>query len=425
MDSIRLIINNLLEKKITQDQAEKEILKLLAEVSKRTADYELSFEMIKDLTKDKTISKVIDTIFKIFTMLFSMKKMTYISINKNEVDNVICLDSTKMDQDSISELINFAGDYHSPEGKNGFTLKIKHQNHIFGYIDVDDISFPEYKDNYLNMAIVLSEIFGLAISNALLFQALNIAISNLKKSNKDLEEFASFVSHDLKQPLTTLIGNFNIIELALGGEIDLNPLELLNSAKVSAFKLSNMIDGLLKYARVGYTSKNRTKIDVNSLIEDVKEKLKRRIQDSNATIRKGDLPLIFANEIEISQLFQNLLDNGIKYRSNVDPIIDIEARKKDDDWLFSVRDNGIGIKSNEIDKLFKMFQRVGDTEAREGTGIGLSICKKIITNLGGNIWIDSEYGKGSTFYFTIPILEEISEGKVESPGKSTVDLFSK
>jgi len=419
MDSIKTILTKLLEKKISQDEAEKSFLKLLADASKKTADYELSFEMIKDLTKAKTISKVIDTIFQIFTMLFSAKKMTYISIKNNEVDYVKCLDPVEMNENYILELIDFSGDYYSPEEKNGFTLKIKHQNHIFGYLNVDEIAFPEYKENYLNMALVLSEVFGLAISNALLFEALNKAISDLKTSNKDLEEFAYIISHDLKQPLSSLIANFSIIKMVLKGSASLNPLDLLDRAEGNAFKLSEMIDGLLKYARTGTKSKDRTNIDVNYLIDNVKENLKRRIQESNATIKKGDLPVVFANEIEMNQLFQNLIDNGIKYRSKAHPIIEINAIQKDKDWLFSVRDNGIGIKSTDIDKLFTMFQRVGDTAACEGSGIGLSICKKIINNLDGNIWIDSEYGKGTIFYFTIPMTEEITEKEIKTPQKTS------
>lgn len=162
-----------------------------------------------------------------------------------------------------------------------------------------------------------------------------------------------------------------------------------------------LIEDLLTYSRVGKQESNYSAIDLNSLIRETLEDLSLTIAEKQAVINYNNLPTIKANPREIRQLFQNLISNALKFSSDRPTEINIDAQKQDNNWLVKVRDNGIGIEPQYADKIFQMFQRLHHSSEYEGTGIGLAICHKVITSHGGNIWVESKLGEGSTFYFTL------------------------
>lgn len=158
---------------------------------------------------------------------------------------------------------------------------------------------------------------------------------------------------------------------------------------------------LLEYSRVGSNKDNFSEVDTNVLLKEVVNVFMGRIDEMKATVVVGDLPSVTANRIQIFQLFQNLLGNALKYHSGQSPLIEISGKEEATHYLFSVKDNGIGIKPIFFEKIFVLFQRLHHKNEYSGTGIGLSICKKIVERHGGKIWVESEPGKGSCFYFTI------------------------
>jgi len=230
----------------------------------------------------------------------------------------------------------------------------------------------------------------------------------LESKNKELEQFAYIASHDLQEPLNTITSFINLITEDYGDNFDDIGKESLTFIQNASVRMKKLIDALLRYSRLG-RSREFTEVNCNTVLNELKADLKIRIEDSGAKIITKNLPIVTGSEIEIRLLFQNLISNGIKFRAaGVTPKISISSIKKTntkeskDFWEFSVKDNGIGIPDQHKERIFSIFQRLHSREDYEGTGIGLAHCKKIVESHGGEIWLESTVGKGSTFYFTIP-----------------------
>jgi len=227
--------------------------------------------------------------------------------------------------------------------------------------------------------------------------------------NQEIEQFVYIASHDLKEPLVTITGLIGLLSEEYGGSLDTDGKEILSYIDNSSDRMKSLIEGLLEYSKLG-KSKVLEEVDCNLLITNLKLDLSNVIQRTNSKIIVNDLPKIKGLELELRLLFQNLIANGIKFRKpNVSPIVKINCVKipsKENPleglFQFSIKDNGIGIEEKYFNKIFAIFQRLHSREDYEGTGIGLAHCKKIVTAYNGTIWLESQLGKGSIFYFTIP-----------------------
>jgi two-component system, chemotaxis family, sensor kinase Cph1 len=242
-------------------------------------------------------------------------------------------------------------------------------------------------------------------------ESINKQTKILEFRNKELEQFAYITSHDLKEPLITISGMINLFVEDYDDKLDENGKMILGFINESSDRMRNLIDALLEYSRLGNT-KEDTLIDTNALITSLKADLSNVITRTNTTIKTKKLPTIKGSEIEIRLLFQNLISNGIKFiKAGVKPVIEIDCKKIIDPinihkgvYQFTIKDNGIGIEEKHQERIFSIFQRLHTREEYEGTGIGLAHCKKIIEAHGGDIWLESTVGVGTTFYFTIPFV---------------------
>lgn len=224
----------------------------------------------------------------------------------------------------------------------------------------------------------------------------------LKRSNAELEQFAYAISHDLQEPLRMISGYIRFLENKLKGTLDDKTSEYLDSIIDGSKRMSTLIRELLAYSRVTLQQKDPAASDLNIIIEEVLKDLNFAIADSNAEIRHDKLPVVDANPTLMRQLFQNLIANAIKFRGKDNPVINVTYERKAGRLVFCVRDNGIGIKPEFSERIFMIFQRLHEKEKYSGSGIGLALCKKIVENHGGSIWVESEEGKGAAFYFTLP-----------------------
>ena len=229
-------------------------------------------------------------------------------------------------------------------------------------------------------------------------------VKELKRSNNELQSFAYITSHDLQEPLRTIASFTQLMEKRYKGKLDQDADEFMDYIVDAAVRMKQMIQGLLDYSKVGTNGNQFVKVDMNIKLEKAIFNLKSSIDESRAEITHNELPMLNADPDQMVRLFQNLINNSIKFKKpQFPPKIHISAKKEGNNWIFSVSDNGIGIEEQYGDKIFEVFKRLHTMREYEGTGIGLSIVKRIIERHDGYIWVESEQGIGSTFYFSLPI----------------------
>lgn len=233
-------------------------------------------------------------------------------------------------------------------------------------------------------------------------------MEELQRSNQELEQLAYIASHDLREPLRKIVSFIDLFASKYGDSIDERASLYISYIVDGATRMSNLINDLLFYSRVMTDEKEFETVDCNALIETVLDDMMLSIRENKAQIFHDALPQIKGHKIQLGQLFQNLIANAIKYHRPEEPAIIHVSAALDGEayWIFSFRDNGIGIEPEYLERIFVLFQRLHSRSEYSGTGIGLAICKKIVERHGGRIWVESEYGKGSTFYFSLPAPED-------------------
>ncbi len=233
-------------------------------------------------------------------------------------------------------------------------------------------------------------------------EALRQTAEDLARSNRDLEQFAYVASHDLQEPLRVVTGFVQLLEQHCKGQLDEKAHSFIEYAVDGAKRMQTLIADLLSYSRVGSRHREPRPTDMGVVLRSALSNLSASIADSAAEITHGELPTVPGDDTQLVQLFQNLVGNAIKFRGEETPRIHVDARREKDHWLFSVRDNGIGIDPEFHDRIFLIFQRLHGRKQYPGTGIGLAICKRIVEHHGGRIWVESQPRQGTTFCFTLP-----------------------
>ncbi|MGZ7047655.1 MAG: sensor histidine kinase, partial [Methanobacterium sp.] len=230
-------------------------------------------------------------------------------------------------------------------------------------------------------------------------------INELEHSNQELQSFAYITSHDLQEPLRSIASYAQLLQRRYEGQLDSDADDFIDFMVAGATRMKEQIQGLLDYSRVG--TQGEEFIDFNSVeaLNQALSSLKSSIDECHAVVNYDNLPVIHADENQITRVFQNLIGNALKFRNkDVQPKISVKTLKEGDEYVFSVQDNGIGMEKQYSDHIFEVFKRLHPIGEYDGTGIGLAIVKRIMERHGGRIWVESEFGVGSTFYFTIPIV---------------------
>jgi len=225
----------------------------------------------------------------------------------------------------------------------------------------------------------------------------------LARSNTELEQFAYVASHDLREPLRMVTSYLQLLLKRYIANLDANAQEFFGFAMDGAARMNRLINDLLDYSRVGTKGGLFAPTECNDVISQAAKNLEVAIEEKNAAITCGSLPVLMADQNQLVQLFQNLLGNAIKFCKEKTPEVHVAAKQEERYWLFSVKDNGIGIAPEHRERIFQIFQRLHTREEYEGTGIGLAVCKRIVERHGGRIWVESEQGTGTIFWFTLPI----------------------
>jgi light-regulated signal transduction histidine kinase (bacteriophytochrome) len=236
-----------------------------------------------------------------------------------------------------------------------------------------------------------------------LVEALTQQVQELRRANSELQQFASVVSHDLQQPLLAVITALELLVAARSqGQLEAEVPRCLDAARKGAQQLQTMLADLLTYTRVGAQQQPLQPTDSAAVWQRTLQTFSTQITDSQAIITADPLPTVRSNELHLTLLFQNLLSNALKFRGPEPPHIYVWARPRGAWWVFAVQDNGIGIEAQYAERIFAVFQRGPTAQTYPGTGMGLAICKKIVEQHEGRIWVESTPGKGATFFFTLP-----------------------
>jgi light-regulated signal transduction histidine kinase (bacteriophytochrome) len=233
-------------------------------------------------------------------------------------------------------------------------------------------------------------------------QALLSAAEALKRSNLDLEHFGYVASHDLQEPLRAVAGFVRLLEHRFPEKLDAKMREYIAGAAEGATRMERLITDLLTFSRLSTDARAFVLASLGAPLETALRNLQFSIQSAKAKVTNDSLPTLLVDESQMLQLFQNLIANALKFRSEHAPQIRIGARSEEGRWVLWVRDNGIGIEAQYFERIFQVFQRLHTRNKYPGTGIGLAICKKIVERHGGQIWVESKPGQGSTFYFSLP-----------------------
>lgn len=234
-------------------------------------------------------------------------------------------------------------------------------------------------------------------------EELGRTLNELKRSNKELEQFAYVASHDLNEPLRMIASYLQLIERRLGMQLSGEIKEFMDFAQDGAKRMRQLIDGLLEYSRVGRRGEPKPGIDLNEILAQVLSDLKASIEETGSAISLAHLPVVTGVEAELRRTFQNLIGNALKFRAKDRASkIAVGVKEHPGHWEFFVSDNGIGIDAQHFEQIFQMFKRLHGQSEYPGTGLGLALAKRIVDTHGGRIWVESEPDKGSTFRFTLP-----------------------
>jgi signal transduction histidine kinase len=307
---------------------------------------------------------------------------------------------------------------HKINSASLLTLPLVVRDQVIGLVELDQEELERvFTPTEIRLCQALAEQAAIAIENARLFEqaqqeiaeraqaeaALEHYAAELERSNRELEQFAHIASHDLQEPLRTVTSYVQLLEMYYQEQMDAEAHEYIAFIVNGAARMRDLIKGLLDYSRVGTDGVSLRATDCQDILGRVLANLQTSIEESGATVTHDALPSVPADATQLARVFQNLISNALKFRGVHPLAIHIGAERQNSSaWLFSVRDNGIGIEPQYIERIFLIFQRLHNRDEYPGTGIGLAVCKRIVELHGGRIWVESELGQGSTFYFTLP-----------------------
>ena len=334
----------------------------------------------------------------------SAKKMFEIS-NDTEIDKMgwWTRNLHPEDKDRVEEKLN----RHLDQGITNWNDEYRFKTENGGYKYIADRGYLMFdkKKKAIRMVGAMQDISRNKEQETMM-QALNDSLEKrakeLAESNEELERFAYVASHDLQEPLRMVTSFLQLLEKKYNDKLDKKAQEYIAYAVDGAERMKKLILDLLEYSRVNTASLQKEKVNLNEILSDLLFTYNNLIVQTHGSISSKLLPVVMGNKTQLFQLFQNLIGNAFKYRSSAPPVVNISCEEKTTEFKFSISDNGIGIDPKFYNKIFIIFQRLHTRENYSGTGIGLSICKKIIDKHGGKLWVSSALEQGSTFYFTIP-----------------------
>ena len=399
--TFRKIRVDLSREKRAREQLRRFNIELKDEVKRQTANLQASEDKYKTLFYKSPLPKWIydeETLYFLEVNDMAIRSYGY---SREEFLGMRILDIRP--EEDKERLIKDVEDVRSNPGSHRDS-QWRHIKKNGDIIDVDVTAYPINFEGHRARMVVVNDITDRRIYEKQLRQ-LNTDLakraSELASSNGELERFAYIASHDLQEPLRMVSSFLQLLQKRYGGQLDKKADQYIHYAVDGAERMKALIMDLLEYSRVGTGKESFGLIDTAVVLKEVGDIFREKIISARARVDIGEMPCVWGDKVQLTQLFQNLLSNALKYHSDQAPMIRIIAKEEPGYWQFSIADNGIGIDPQFFDKIFIIFQRLHNKSDYSGTGIGLAICKKIVERHGGRIWVESTPQNGSTFYFTI------------------------
>lgn len=303
--------------------------------------------------------------------------------------------NTRTDKDYISR--RFKGE---PESLSELDVPVIIGGEVVAVINIENEKINAFTEEDKRLLETLAQHVASAIAIIRQRDSLQKYLEELERSNRELDDYTYVVSHDLKAPLRSITAFSNFLLEDYLDKLDETGQGHLERIKAASTRMDRLIKDLLTLSRVGRKYMEKELVDLNGLIKDIESDFETQLIESGAEILVSKLPEVWTQRVWMRQLLSNLIGNGLKFNNSPTPIVELGCMEREGDYLFSVKDNGIGVREEDQQRLFKLFQRFHTQEEYEGTGAGLAICKKIVETFGGEIWVESKPGEGSTFYFT-------------------------
>lgn len=382
--------------------------------------YELTHQLAATLDRDKILHAVAKSINRILPYQ-SFSVLMYNDEIPDVVEQIYFIQKNGLEEGNSQHVVLSLTDpsrelersvirdrqLHEREGRWHEPYKIVApmimEEKILGLVVLEAQRADRYSEVQKNLLQTIAHQAGIAIEKALLYEETIRKSEEIERRNRELDSFTYVVSHDLKEPLISIEGYSKILLADYRDKLSEDGEELLLSITQSCTRMKNLINELLTLSRVGRQTDSMTTVDIGDVLREILNDIDYTIKKRNVRIELPDeLPKVRGNRVHLVILFRNLLVNGIKFNTSDQPVLSVDWCEDDHMYRFSVRDNGIGIEKEYFDKIFVIFHRLRSNAGYEGTGAGLTIVKKIVETHGGTIWLDSEVGKGTTFYFTLP-----------------------
>ncbi len=386
-------------------------LRDLAETYRKAGKYELALEQAEEAFALNSEINKLDGLMKDYQELALIHQalenyeeaLDFHILYTNQKDSVF-------NQEKANQILRLEAEYSNQQKENELLTK---ENELL--VQQSELTKQKKQVSRLSSFLLGGAFLSLLIISAVLYsrfliqkdsnKALSDANTKLEKQNTELEQFAFIASHDLKEP-TRQIGSFvSLINRRYGHELSDEVKDYFGYIQNSSKRMYNLVTGLYEYLTFQKNGLHLEKVDVNQVVEEIIEEINQQADVIDFDLEMSTLPIISANKFQLGQVFKNLINNGLKYQKDgVKPMIQIDYKADNNEQLhlFSVKDNGIGIKEEYQERIFEIFKRLHNTEKYEGTGIGLSICKRIIDGLDGKIWVESDGETGTTFHFSLP-----------------------
>jgi PAS domain S-box-containing protein len=394
--------------------------KLYAELRSQVERLTVLYEISQQLTSTLSIDEIFDTVYKHVKQVipFQMFKVDLYEERSKTKTPVLHVEKISGDEIFITTpaqpstitygttqelVIKSRKPYHSTDRRT-ILIPMLSKDVLFGIMSVEADIDVAYSETQIKLMESIANLTALALEKAMLYEETVQKSSEIQRRNKELDDFTYVVSHDLKEPLISIEGFSRILQVDYQDLIQEEGKDYLDSIVGATTRMKGLIDDLLLLSRVSRPAESFREISIGDVIRDIRIDMEFTIKLKNVIFSiPEELPVVFGNDTQVRIVFRNLIGNAVKFNDKKDPLVEVKFQNAENNYyLFSIRDNGIGIDQEFYDKIFVIFQRLHRREEYEGTGAGLAIVKKIVELHKGRIWVESEIGSGSTFYFTLP-----------------------